>query len=102
MIPPDRLCPRQVHMTQPNRMTLSKASARRGFLAAGFLCFAFASLAGAAEAVSFAASDGGKVYADADPADGHAKATILLFHQAGSNRAEDAPIAPKLAAMEFN
>src|SRR5579864_3898477 len=85
-----------------NRETHRTGAAIRRLLAAGFMSFAISSLAHAAEAVSFAASDGAKVYADVYPADGHAKATILLFHQAGSNRAEYAPIAPKLAAMAFN
>jgi dienelactone hydrolase len=59
---------------------------------------------GCAEAapVSFQASDGGTVYANATPAEGTAKGTILLFHQAGSNRAEYAPIAPRLAALGYN
>lgn len=55
-----------------------------------------------AAAVSFKAADGGTVYADATPTEATAKGTILLFHQAGSNRAEYLPIAPKLVALGYN
>jgi len=56
----------------------------------------------AAEPVSFPAGDGGSVYGDVTPAPGAAKATILLFHQAGSNRGEYTEIAPRLAALGYN
>ncbi len=56
----------------------------------------------AAEPVAFAASDGVQIFADYYSAGDKAKPLILLFHQAGSNRAEYAPIAPRLAALGFN
>lgn len=89
-------------MTLTNRTTAPRPAALRVLLAVALLGFALSGFARAAESVSFAASDGGKVYADVYPADGHARATILLFHQAGSNRAEYAPTAPKLAAMGYD
>jgi dienelactone hydrolase len=52
--------------------------------------------------VTITASDGVKVYADFDPAGGNSQPYILLFHQAGSNRAEYAPIAPRLVKLGFN
>jgi dienelactone hydrolase len=55
-----------------------------------------------AAAVSFKAADGGTVYADATSAEATARGTILLFHQAGSNRAEYLPIAPRLVALGYN
>lgn len=63
---------------------------------------AIVDVASAAESVTFKAADGAKVYADVYAATGDAKATILLFHQAGSNRGEYAPIAPKLAQLTYN
>src|SRR5258708_12538850 len=56
----------------------------------------------AREQVTLTASDGVKVYADFYPAESNSRPYILLFHQAGSNRAEYAPIAPRLAKMGFN
>jgi dienelactone hydrolase len=56
----------------------------------------------AAEAVSFAASDHVQVFADYYSIGSSAKPLILLFHQAGSNRAEYATIGPKLAALGCN
>jgi alpha-beta hydrolase superfamily lysophospholipase len=58
--------------------------------------------AAAAEAVSFAASDHVQVFADYYAAESKAKPLILLFHMAGSNRAEYAPIAPVLVTLGFN
>ncbi len=52
--------------------------------------------------VTITASDGVKVYADFYPAGGNSQPYILLFHQAGSNRAEYAPIAPRLVKLGFN
>src|ERR1700730_5707877 len=78
----------------------------RVFALAGLACLvgAFASLreGHAAEAVSFAASDRVQLFADYYPAKTKADPTILLFHQAGSNRAEYATIGPRLAALGFN
>lgn len=56
----------------------------------------------AAEPVSFAASDGVRVFADYYPAASKSQPLILLFHQAGSNRGEYAPIAPVLVSLGFN
>jgi alpha-beta hydrolase superfamily lysophospholipase len=67
------------------------------------LTFVLANAAHATEAVSFVAADGGTVYADIYPAAAPAaKATLLLFHQAGSNRSEYATIAPKLSGLGYN
>jgi dienelactone hydrolase len=59
-------------------------------------------IAGNAEPVSFSAADGVQIFADYYPAESKSKPLILLFHQAGSNRGEYAPIAPMLAALGFN
>jgi dienelactone hydrolase len=56
----------------------------------------------AREQVTLTASDGVKVYADFYPAGGKSRPYILLFHQAGSNRAEYASIAPRLVKLGFN
>jgi dienelactone hydrolase len=56
----------------------------------------------AREEVTLTASDGVKVYANFYPAASNSQPYILLFHQAGSNRAEYAPIAPRLAKLGFN
>lgn len=72
-------------------------------LTATFSMLVGLSAAHAAETLSFMASDGGKVYGDVYPtAAPIAKATILLFHQAGSNRSEYSTIAPKLSALGYN
>lgn len=55
----------------------------------------------AAEPVSFAADDGVVVHADYN-GKGGARPLILLFHQAGSNRHEYDPIAPRLNAAGFD
>ncbi|HVJ51786.1 MAG TPA: alpha/beta fold hydrolase [Aliidongia sp.] len=60
------------------------------------------SLGARAETVSFPASDGGKVYGELYPAAAPVKGAILLFHQAGSNRGEYAPIAPRLAGLGYD
>jgi dienelactone hydrolase len=56
----------------------------------------------AQEQLTLTASDGVKVYAAFYPAESNSRPYILLFHQAGSNRAEYAPIAPRLAKLGFN
>ena len=56
---------------------------------------------GEAQPVSFETSDGVTVQGAWYPAE-EAKATILLFHQAGSNKAEYATIAPMLAKAGYN
>ena len=57
--------------------------------------------AGAQEPLTLTAVDGVTVYGDRYAAKGTALATILLFHQAGSNRGEYAPIAPRLAEAGY-
>jgi alpha-beta hydrolase superfamily lysophospholipase len=52
-----------------------------------------------AESLTFKAADGVVVHGDAVAAEGPARGVILLFHQAGSNHLEYAPIAPKLAKL---
>ena len=58
-------------------------------------------VAAAPQDLTLKAADGvtvyGKLYSAEQP-----KAIILLFHQAGSNSAEYAPIAPKLVEMGFS
>jgi dienelactone hydrolase len=56
----------------------------------------------AQEPVTLTASDGVKVYGDFYPAASKSAPYILLFHQAGSNRREYAPIAPRLVKLGFN
>ena len=56
---------------------------------------------GEAQPVTLTAADGVTVHGLYYPAD-EAKATILLFHQAGSNKAEYATIAPTLAKAGYN
>ncbi len=72
-----------------------------------FLFLAFAGLlipgiASAQTPIKLQLSDGVTVYGARYPAAGKAVATILLFHQAGSNRAEYATIAPRLAKAGFD
>ncbi|MBW8728256.1 MAG: alpha/beta hydrolase [Inquilinus limosus] len=71
-------------------------------VAAILLTFLAVRFAHAAEPVSFAAPDGGRVYGDVYRAGAPAKAAILLFHQAGSNRGEYSSIAPRLAGLGYN
>jgi dienelactone hydrolase len=51
------------------------------------------------EAVVFTAADGIAVHGDLYRPAGRPRGVLLLFHQAGSNRTEYAPIAPQLAAL---
>jgi alpha-beta hydrolase superfamily lysophospholipase len=55
--------------------------------------------AAAPEAVTFRAADGVVVHGDLYRPAGAPRGVLLLFHQAGANRLEYAPIAPKLAAL---
>jgi dienelactone hydrolase len=75
---------------------------RRVLLVAIGMAALWAAPSRAAEPVSFAASDGVQIFADYYPTGDKAKPLILLFHQAGSNRAEYASIAPRLTALGFN
>ena len=56
---------------------------------------------GASEPVTLTAADGVHIYGDYYPA-AEPKATVLLFHMAGSNRTEYAEIAPILARAGYN
>jgi alpha-beta hydrolase superfamily lysophospholipase len=56
----------------------------------------------ASEPVTLTASDGVRVYGDFYSAASNTRPYILLFHQAGSNKAEYAPIAPLLVRLGFN
>lgn len=54
-----------------------------------------------AEPVSFVAQDGIQIYADLRKPIGNPRGTILLFHMAGSNKSEYAPLAPMLNRTGF-
>jgi dienelactone hydrolase len=56
----------------------------------------------AREQVTLTASDGVRLYGDFYPTGTKSDPYILLFHQAGSNRAEYGPIAPRLVELGFN
>lgn len=73
------------------------------FLAAALGIFAAPRLARAqaAEPVQFKTADGVTIYGSYYPAKGTMQPMILLFHQAGSNHYEYAPIAPKLVTAGF-
>lgn len=60
-----------------------------------------AQLIAAAETVVIGAKDGKKFFASHVPVP-HSRATIVLFHQAGSSAYEYADIAPRLNAMGFS
>ena len=65
------------------------------------LCGITAHAATVPEVMTLKADDGVAVYGALYRAE-HPKALILLFHQAGSNSAEYATIAPKLVEMGFS
>jgi dienelactone hydrolase len=93
-------------------MLIDRENRRRGWwlkaLVASFFCellvamMVMASPVQAQEPVVLTASDGVKVYGDFYPAASKSAPYILLFHQAGSNREEYAPIAPRLVKLGFN
>lgn len=56
----------------------------------------------AQQAVQFKASDGVEIFGTYYAAPNSSRPVILLFHQAGSNHFEYAPIAPKLVADGFS
>ena len=74
---------------------------RRHLLAAG-AALAVPGFARAAEPLVLRARDGASVYAERVPATGRRRGIILLFHMAGSNRGEYAPIAPELARLGWD
>jgi dienelactone hydrolase len=61
-----------------------------------------AETAGPPTALQLRAADGLTIHAEHMLASGRRRGTILLFHQAGSNRGEYAPIAPELARRGFD
>jgi pimeloyl-ACP methyl ester carboxylesterase len=73
---------------------------RRTFLAGAVLSFPRLSLA--AQPLTLQARDGGLVYGEYMRAEGARRGVILLFHMAGSNRGEYAPIAPELARLGWD
>lgn len=75
---------------------------RSMFLAAAATALGLAlAIPAVAEPVSFDAKDGVKIYGDFRRAEGQSRATILLFHMAGSNKSEYAPLAPILNKAGF-
>jgi pimeloyl-ACP methyl ester carboxylesterase len=58
-------------------------------------------LAAAAQTVTIGTKDGNKIFADHVPVE-HGRATIILFHQAGSSSYEYADIAPRLNALGYS
>jgi alpha-beta hydrolase superfamily lysophospholipase len=76
---------------------------RRSLLLAALACALSARRARAAPApVTLHATDGVVVYGDLTRAGGVRRGSILLFHQAGSNRGEYETIAPRLAQAGFD
>jgi dienelactone hydrolase len=73
-----------------------------GFFLAIILVSAIGPSARAQRPASFVASDGLKIHAVYYPAPGSSAPIILLFHQAGSNHWEYAPIAPRLVNAGFS
>jgi predicted alpha/beta hydrolase len=67
----------------------------------GALLLLLASKIASAQPVSFPAKDGVKIFGDFNAANGKSRGTIVLFHMAGSNRAEYAPLARILNADGF-
>jgi alpha-beta hydrolase superfamily lysophospholipase len=52
--------------------------------------------------VSFDTKDGVKIFGDFRKSEGQSRGTILLFHMAGSNKSEYAPLAPVLNKAGFS
>jgi pimeloyl-ACP methyl ester carboxylesterase len=63
---------------------------------------ALPAMAHAAEPLSLRAADGVQVFGTLVPAVARRRGTLLLFHMAGSNRGEYAPIQPELARQGFD
>jgi hypothetical protein len=87
----------------PSRRSHDTLLSRRELLPV-FLAGAASMNAGSSEPrpLTLRASGGVSVYAWHYPAAGKALPAILLFHQAGSNHAEYATIAPRLAALGYH
>ena len=71
-------------------------------LVAALLLQTSLAFAGPAEPLQLKAADGVNIFALAYGADKPARASILLFHQAGASKGEYAQIAPRLAAEGFD
>ncbi|TXH85564.1 MAG: alpha/beta hydrolase [Rhizobium sp.] len=78
-------------------LSLQKAS----LAATGAVALLFTPGIGSARPVSFLAKDGVKVFGELNLSKGRWRGTIVLFHMAGSNRAEYEPLAPILNADGF-
>jgi len=72
------------------------------FTLAALIAVALVRAAPAAEPVTLTAADGVTVFATYTGTADRTKPIVLLFHQAGANGAEYAPIAPRLNALGFN
>lgn len=70
--------------------------------AAAAVIFLMPIVAQAQQTVQFKASDGVEIFGTYYAATNSSRPMILLFHQAGSNHFEYAPIAPKLVAAGFS
>lgn len=70
--------------------------------AAAAVIFLTSIVAKAQQAVQFKSSDGVEIFGTYYAAPSSSRPVILLFHQAGSNHFEYAPIAPKLVAAGFS
>jgi putative ABC transport system permease protein len=92
----------QTLRTHPRTRRFSKKKALGDFFRLLLITIGLALPLDAREQVTLTASDGVKVYGDFYPATSNSQPYILLFHQAGSNRAEYAPIAPRLVKLGFN
>jgi dienelactone hydrolase len=92
----------QTPKKHPKTSVFSKKTALRVPFQLLLITIGLALPVNAREQITLTASDGVKVYADFYPAGSNSQPYILLFHQAGSNRAEYAPIAPRLVKLGFN
>ena len=79
-----------------------RISARWMSLTAIAVIFLVPRIAQAQQPVQFKAGDGVEIFGTYYTAPNSSRPVILLFHQAGSNRFEYAPIAPKLVAAGFS
>ena len=75
---------------------------RRSILAAALAWPTTATASEASEALTFRTADNVTIFATKTAATTPKRGTILLFHMAGSNRAEYAPIAPELARLGWD
>ncbi len=65
------------------------------------LCTLAFSAGARAEEITLTAADGVKVFGTLSRAEAKSPPVVLLFHMAGSNRAEYSPIVPKLTAARY-